>query len=346
MSDLIKCSKCRCNKLEKFFDIKETTGIRFKTCNKCRNKKVSCPQCNKVFKSNSNLAQHIKQVHLKIKDFVCPNDNCDFVCFSKSHIKRHIKHVHDKIKDFVCPNDNCAYKCASNGNLQKHIKQVHSNIKDYVCPYDNCDYKCSLNCVLTLHIKAVHDKVKDYVCPNDNCAYKCSSNGNLKRHIKAVHDKIKDYVCPNDNCDHRCTTKSHLKRHVRICTNGLTGSSGEIEIKKCLDKMIIYYEHNTSYKLKNSKDNYLRWDFIITYQNKKHFIEYDGRQHFEPVNFGGISKKRAMNNFEKQQTHDKLKNDFCKDNNYELLRIPYTEYGNIPQILTNFAVKHLDWGDE
>lgn len=46
-------------------------------------------------------------------------------------------------------------------------------------------------------------------------------------------------------------------------------------------------------------------------------IEFDGVQHFEPVDkFGGFE------GFEKTFYHDKLKTSFYKNNNITLLRIP------------------------
>ena len=49
-------------------------------------------------------------------------------------------------------------------------------------------------------------------------------------------------------------------------------------------------------------------------------IEYDGIQHFEPVNdFGG---EIEFNNI---QIRDNIKNEYCKNNNINLIRIRYDE---------------------
>ncbi|MCB2315620.1 hypothetical protein [Clostridium tagluense] len=39
------------------------------------------------------------------------------------------------------------------------------------------------------------------------------------------------------------------------------------------------------------------------------------------------------NKLKQQQLHDKIKNNYCKDNNINLIRIPYWEKNNIEQIL-------------
>lgn len=77
----------------------------------------------------------------------------------------------------------------------------------------------------------------------------------------------------------------------------------------------------------------LLFDFAVfsdKSQEKPEFlIEYDGIQHFELVDFFG-----GQEQFEKQQLHDRIKDDYCKQNGIELIRIPYWEQDNIEEILT------------
>ena len=72
------------------------------------------------------------------------------------------------------------------------------------------------------------------------------------------------------------------------------------------------------------------------------FIEFDGRQHFEPVNFGGISDEQANKNFEDLKTCDKLKDDFCKENGYKMIRICYKDFPNILSILHKELIGIID----
>lgn len=75
----------------------------------------------------------------------------------------------------------------------------------------------------------------------------------------------------------------------------------------------------------------LFFDFYIADYNLA--IEYDGEQHFFPVDFAGKGKDWANIEFEKTKNRDKEKNKYCKDNNIKLLRIPYWEFDNIENIL-------------
>ena len=61
-------------------------------------------------------------------------------------------------------------------------------------------------------------------------------------------------------------------------------------------------------------------------------IEYDGEQHFRPSAFSG-DEKEAQAKFEEDQKRDAIKNKFCKDNEINLVRIPYWEFKNIDSIL-------------
>ena len=64
-------------------------------------------------------------------------------------------------------------------------------------------------------------------------------------------------------------------------------SKGEAKVAKYLDEHNIQYI--VEYPIKNPRSGHnLRFDFFLPNQNM--FIEYDGLQHFEPVDFGGMSQ--------------------------------------------------------
>lgn len=49
-----------------------------------------------------------------------------------------------------------------------------------------------------------------------------------------------------------------------------------------------------------------------------------------------VRYKEGEKAFKTQQKHDKIKDDFCKENGISLLRIPYYKYNNIEEELNNF----------
>lgn len=57
------------------------------------------------------------------------------------------------------------------------------------------------------------------------------------------------------------------------------------------------------------------FDFYI---NDSYIIEFDGAQHYRSMDFFGGEEGLNYN-----QTHDKLKNEYCRNHNIPLIRIPY-----------------------
>ena len=68
-------------------------------------------------------------------------------------------------------------------------------------------------------------------------------------------------------------------------------------------------------------------------------IEYDGEQHFYPVKFGSTPNE-ALEKYKKTCLHDEIKNQYCKDNNIPLIRIPYWEKDNMQTFLFDELVKY------
>lgn len=105
-------------------------------------------------------------------------------------------------------------------------------------------------------------------------------------------------------------------------------SKGEQAIRKYLEDQNIKFNQEHSFEnLVGVNEGLLRFDFaIFDNQNKlKLLIEYDGEFHFR--------KAYEEQKFEELQIHDERKNQYCKDNNIPLLRIPYWEFENIEDIL-------------
>ena len=67
-------------------------------------------------------------------------------------------------------------------------------------------------------------------------------------------------------------------------------------------------------------------DFYIPKLNL--IIEYNGAQHYRPVNFGGLTKYEADENFKKQQVRDQMLRDYCVEKNIELLEIDGRKHYN------------------
>lgn len=108
-------------------------------------------------------------------------------------------------------------------------------------------------------------------------------------------------------------------------------SYGDIAIKNWLEEHNIkYYKEYCFEDCKNFIS--LPFDFYIPSFNM--CIEYDGLQHFQPCRFGGMPLEKAKQKLVECQYRDNIKTEYCINNNIKLLRIPYTEYNNIDNILS------------
>lgn len=104
-------------------------------------------------------------------------------------------------------------------------------------------------------------------------------------------------------------------------------SHGEKAIKQYLEDNNIMFTPQKRFD--DCRDiNPLPFDFYLDESNK--CIEFDGKQHFEPIDYFGGEKS-----FKVLQIHDNIKNEYCKNNNIPLLRIPYNAT-NLAEQLDNF----------
>ena len=126
----------------------------------------------------------------------------------------------------------------------------------------------------------------------------------------------------------RCKCGQIIQRKTSHLSSGHTSSCGcmkseqtsrcELFIANILSEISVSFVTQKSFKdCRGYGDRPLKFDFYI--QSKNLLIEYDGIQHFKPIEFwGGIEGLR------KQQQNDEIKNQYCKVNNICLLRLPYT----------------------
>lgn len=114
-----------------------------------------------------------------------------------------------------------------------------------------------------------------------------------------------------------------------LCNNM---SSGERIIKHYLDEND--HKYNQEVRFEDCRNiNPLSFDFQIFLKEGEYILcEYDGQQHFE------IREKNNLyggeETLKETKKRDKIKNNFCKKNNIQLIRIPYWEKKNIELILS------------
>ena len=87
-------------------------------------RKYKCNICDKSYKSQGNLTDHIKHAHLETKQYSC--DACPYRSYNRTIVMQHKKIMHYKIKPYKC--DQCQFSTSSNKKIRCHIKMVHHGI--------------------------------------------------------------------------------------------------------------------------------------------------------------------------------------------------------------------------
>lgn len=184
-----------------------------------------------------------------------------------------------------------------------------------------------------------HLRLSSKGCPY--CAGKYRTTQDFIKEVNKINDSyevLSDYKGVENSIKCRCNKcKSTWVTIARSLLQGsgcpiCKNSKGEQLIKDYL------YNHNIEFipqkKFSNCKDiKELPFDFYLPFYNMA--IEYDGEQHFFPVDFDGLGNDYANKQFNKTTLHDRIKNEYCLKNNITLIRIPYYEIKNINNILNN-----------
>jgi len=76
----------------------------------------------------------------------------------------------------------------------------------------------------------------------------------------------------------------------------------------------------------------VKFDFYLPDYNL--CIEFNGIQHYEPIDFAGRGYDWSKENFKKIKINDKIKTKYCRNNNIPLLIIPYWKFDNIEEMLS------------
>jgi len=100
-------------------------------------------------------------------------------------------------------------------------------------------------------------------------------------------------------------------------------SIGEELVMAILSKKNIEYVHNWSKHDCILNKGKAKFDFYLPHQNL--IIEYDGEQHFKPVQYGTMTKKEAIKEFKIRKKFDIIKNNWAKRKKINFLRIKYNE---------------------
>lgn len=276
--------------------------------------------------TNDEFDLRLKDLNFKrIDSYVDTKTSIKFECLTCGQVKKvKPKEIKQKLK-CSCLEDHKDYtNFISNKNiipLEKYLN-IRTAI-NHRCLTCNTDFKSTPKSV----------KNSKWGCPS------CSGKKfNKEAYIKKLP---KDIILLQDNyigtdkkhlhkcltCNNTWNTKPNYILHMNTGCPYCASSKGEKEISLFLDSIDL--EYIKEYKV-NIGDKTYKFDFFIP--NLDIFIEYDGIHHFEPIDYFG-----GEESYEKIILYDSIKNNWCEQNDFSLIRISYKE--DIKEVLESIFIK-------
>lgn len=257
--------------------------------------------------------------HGHLKGHNCPKCGCENMASKKRKT----------VEQFICESQEVHGKCYS---YTKVVYEHTTKPVVIVCPIHG-DFKKRPN----LHLIG-------FGCP------KCTKPGRPRKSIKQfikeatkIHGPIYDYNKLKEIYNHAmvtigCSIHGEFIQRADAHLQGAScpqcrSSKGEREVARVLNDLRIAYTQQ--WKAKSCIINKLSGRFDFKLIGRKILIEFDGQHHFEPCSFG--SKLDPDKYFKKVKVSDRKKNSWAKKNDYCLLRIAYTDFHNIEEIVTREA---------
>lgn len=143
------------------------------------------------------------------------------------------------------------------------------------------------------------------------------------------HNQI-TFKCKKHNCTFQTSPRTFLYKGgcgCPLCTQSV-GEKKMLEILK--DKGFSVISQHTFDDCRHI--NVLRFDGYDIENNIAY--EYQGAQHYHPVDFAGKGDQWASEQFELLKKRDLIKLEYCKNNNIPLIQVPYWEFDNMDSFIT------------
>lgn len=233
--------------------------------------------------------------------------------------------------------------------LKRYNGQI-SLLTTYIGSHKKIQCKCNIDNTIweTTPTNLLNSKIGCPTCEIKNASIRFSkSNEKFIEELSVINPNIvplEQYKNENTKIKCECKIHNHIwyasPNKLLIRATGCAKCScyhNESVIGSILDKW--GYKYTLQKRFNNCRDkNTLPFDCYLDDFNI--LIEYDGEGHYKPIRRGSMTEEDAIKNLEYVQRHDKIKNDFCKKNKINLIRIPYWEKNDIEYYLFNEMIKY------
>ena len=324
-----KCPICKNNKLKKIKEQKEEKNKKFLNNIKFKKENIEkkFPNYTFLWSNDNSLAG---KINVDGQDIYCDNITIDYIS------KKLVNHT---------------LRVIDTDSLVKKVKNEYDVLSEYtksIIPVKFKHKACGTEFIYKPGALISRLNQGKITCPK--CGGKKGERKTNKQFQEELNNKfgVNVFLLESDYLErrkpvtvrHKCgniynvlpeTLLDSDKISVSGCPACGAQSNGEIKITNFLKQNNINFKSqfvDERCKLEKS----LRFDFAILDDNNnvKHLIEFDGQQHFYPVELWGGNEE-----FKKTQQRDRIKDEFCEEYNINLIRIRYNQIDQIDTLLQN-----------
>lgn len=230
----------------------------------------------------------------------------------------------------------------------KEVARVNENIEVIG------EYKGDKNpvcCRCKIHDEIWNPIASGLIYKNANCPictkeklhrYKLLSDEEFIERVKNINSNItplEKYDGYHNKIKFKCNI--HNEIYLQSPSETLAGCNGcphcvITKGEKKMNEILRGFDEKTIFQHKFDDCKYvdkLRFDAYSPTYNIA--FEYNGIQHYEPVDFAGKGDEWAKEHFKLNQERDKAKHGYCSNNNIPLIIVPYWEFDDMEEYLHN-----------
>lgn len=236
-------------------------------------------------------------------------------------------------------------KILSIDELQKRIDANNPHIK--IIEYYGINQSAKMYC--TKHNKYYEKRLNNSISHNSGCSqcyvdnirtYQGMGKEEFISRLSITHPSIEvlgEYINNSTHIKVKCNIHDYV--YETSPANLLTKTS-------CCCKSNDHYKENQvgalleewGFEIERQKTfcackDQRKLPFDIFIKGTRCLVEYQGEQHYAPIYYSKENKKEAEEKLLYVQKHDEIKRAFCKDNNYQLIEIPYWEFPELESYL-------------
>jgi hypothetical protein len=219
------------------------------------------------------------------------------------------------------------------------IKEIYGDSYKLLTEYEHHRKKLRLECKLHGEFKQRYDLLLDgHGC--SKCGNEARATSSRSRYTDNLMDRQEDFLQKFEQSskgEYKLLTEYiSINKYVKIrhkkCNHSWDVTPANFiwnerrcpkcNISKGEEKTTVFFKGNSvnhSCQHNPIKENKrLRYDFNV---QDMVYLEYDGEQHFKP--YYRLVGDEGIKQLKRTQRNDKIKNQYCIDNNIPLIRIPY-----------------------